>query len=734
MKLKLGLKVKSSFINMTVLYITVGIVFLLITALNIYAYRLISGMGSSYTTLGATSKAYRHNLNKALGELEEIINNQKAASGALLEQKVWPFLKEAEKKAGEIRSVQKDLNLLQDIDKLKEAASETYAASEALDRSKGLNKCRRIVQNAIARLDTTDDERNALVLHDINLACIFYIILILGNIVAFAGIFVVIYINDMGFQKKEKRLHMTNANFHAIMQGLDSILITIDNTGIIRSWNANAARYFDLPEKEVLEQNIYEILPIFNQFKNYFNAVFYSMKRSFKYHERMHVNKGPMRVVNILCVPMVPAHQKKGYAEILIKMDDVTSFMTLEEHGVRERCSTLVCQAMDNVIQDSAALNYYVNETIQSLNTFAEERGLTEEMLPYTGALNNALAQIGMVPQKYASTLAKGELNKIQIDLNEMVMYVLRLCLKTFPPSVSVEVSLNETRSWILADAFALSRTFLCLLANAMESLTEMRPEGAQQGGIISVSVEKIAGEQIVSDKIMRFRYATKEPAYWIILISDNGVGIPQEIQSNIYDPFFTTKNRDNHKGLGLSVAINVINDLGGFIDVNSTPDRGTVFKIYLPEVQTGAADSAVSAELNADDSEIVPGEGVILFINDDIFMSRITTRLLEKFGYTVIAASNGFEALDLYMQHMDEIRCVLTNINNSNFSNADIVTNLKAINPDAKAAVMVASEFNEDARRLRELGITHFVKKPYSMPQLSRVVAECIRSAESAS
>ncbi len=720
---------KSFLINMTVLYILVGVVFFLITGMNIYAYRIIVGMGESYANLAGTSKDFRMEFVTAYSTLTEIVEEGKNKK---LEQDVWPHLDKAQKNAEQIRKMQVNLNLEPEIDKFRTLASDTYAQSNPKKRKQQLNDCNRLVQNAIEKIDALETERSALIRNEMSLVGFVYAVLLIGNFVAFASIFFVVYLNDRNFKAKEARLHADNANFHAIMQGLDSILITIDNSGNIHTWNSNATRYFDLQEEDVLGKNVYELIPIFTQFKDFFDTVFYSLKRHYKYHERMHVNKGPMRIVDILCVPLVSAAYKKDYAELLIKMDDVTSFSTEEDHGVRERSTQLVSTAMDNVVRDSANLNAHVGETIEALNAMATDHGLSEEMVPFTAYLNNALAQISMVPQKYASTLQKGELNKIQIDLNEMVMYALRICLRTFDPTINIEVSLNELKSWILADPIALSRTFFCLLNNAAEAITEMRPEGASRGGIISVSVEKIAGEKIVCDKIMRFRHAIKEPAYWVIMVSDTGIGIPLEIQKNIYDPFFTTKDNTVHKGLGLSVAINVINDLGGFIDVNSTPGQGSVFKIYIPEL-AGVDNTATSANasLNADDSEIVPGHGVVLFVNDDIFMRKITKKLLEKLGYTIVDTDNGFEALDIYAQNMSNIKCVLVNINSGHFRNIDICTHLKEMDPNAKAVIMVNSEFDDDATRLHEAGFNDFVKKPYSVPQLSQMLRKYTEEEE---
>jgi CheY-like chemotaxis protein len=152
-----------------------------------------------------------------------------------------------------------------------------------------------------------------------------------------------------------------------------------------------------------------------------------------------------------------------------------------------------------------------------------------------------------------------------------------------------------------------------------------------------------------------------------------------------------------------------------------------------MPEVADAdtMAVSQVSDDLNADDSEIVPGSGTLLFINDDIIMQEITRKLLEKIGYSVLCTDNGFEALDMYIRDKEEtggtIQCLVTNITTGYFKNSDIVRTLKEIDPEANVVAMVGTEFDEDALTLKELGVTDFIRKPYSIPELSKVLAQYI-------
>lgn len=723
MRFKAKSREKNSFINMTVLYVMVGLVFILITAMNIGAYSIIGRLSNVVASLRELTKGFRTDFSAAGQSVGEVVQK-----GGMLEV-FHAHVDKAKNQAQQLKKILPKLDLVADVDKFDKTAWEANSTRDPKIRKQKISLCERIVNAALARLDILVVERDELIKHKMSFFRFIYAVLLIGNFLAFGAIYVVIIFNDRAFKAKGKRLNMTNANFHAVIQGLDSILITVDRNGTILTWNSNAESYFGLSPAEAAGKNIYKKVPAFKEFKSFFDTAIYSLQRHYKYHEPMRVNKGPTRIVDILCVPMVFMVDKQEHTSLLIKIEDVTSFAMAETHGIRERCVQLVGTGMENVVKDASALNARTAETLQALTKMAGEHGLTEEMTPFLAYLNNSLAEISIVPQKYASTLQTGVTNKIQIDLNEMVMYVLRICLKTFSPSVNLEVSLNESKSWIMADPVALSRSLFCLLNNAAEAVTEMRGDNAEPGGIISVSIEKIAGEKIVCDKIMRFRHAANEPSYWMVLISDSGVGIAADRRPSIYDPFFTTKDRAIHKGLGLTVAVNVINELNGFIDVNSTPDHGSVFKIYIPELagRANEPETTGSSLLESENSGTAYGQGTILFIDDDLFMRPITRTLLTKFGYSVIDTDNGFEALDIYANAIstgaNRIQCVLINIGSGYFRDVDIVTHLKKMDPGAHAVVMITSELEPEAETLRRLGVADFIRKPYSLPVLSETM-----------
>ena len=449
MKLNFNLMQKSN--NMLVVYIVVGIVFVLITVMNFYAYRVTRGMGHDYTTLGVISKGLRQDLDKAQTNLTDIISLGKRKD---LKEHVYSYLEKAQAKARQLSKIS-NLKLDSNVNRFEKLAQEAYSEKTPAKRKQLLDQCSREVKMAIDRLNASDDERSALINNEIGFISFIYIILLIGNLLAFGGIFFVIFVNDRGIRMKEAKLNSANANFIGIMQGLDSVLISFDSEGIVQTWNNNAERYFEIQRDDIVGKNLYEAVTAFKQFKAFFDQVLYSQKRHYNFHEHIHINKGPSRIVDMLCVPLqANTKNKKSKKALLVKMDDVTTFATDESNAIRIRNANLISAGMEQVVKESAALNAEAGGMLQALNDLAAAHGLADEITPYTAYLNNMLAELSVIPQKYAATLHMNKFNNVQIDLNELIMYTLRICLKTFDSGINVEVSQNESKSWELTWKF----------------------------------------------------------------------------------------------------------------------------------------------------------------------------------------------------------------------------------------------------------------------------------------
>ncbi|MBO5761605.1 MAG: response regulator [Lentisphaeria bacterium] len=727
MSLLLG---KQSSMGLSVIYIVMAVAFLLIVSLNLYAYFNISSLGTEYGEVSTAIKGFRLECREAYNTMKDIVVYKVKDKK---ESDIWDKLKKAKeywdqifKYHPEIRSLGKKSDTERDIlEKLSDCVNEIGKKGDAA--VSGVSNMEKHLEIAEQALDGIESNLKDRIGNEVVLVRVVYVILILFIIVTFIGIILIIFFGEWIFRKRSQALEGKFTNLNALVQGFDSIIITISNKGVIKSWNLNAERYFDKKAEEAMEANIYEIFPYMSKLKPIFDQAVYSNKRTYRYHELVAVNRGPLRVINILCVPLVSMEYKSGYSELLVKLEDVTSFCLEEDRKILTQKVEAMYALLESVERDSAPMMENISNAMVNVNTIAAECGREDEITAYTSYMRTTLAQIGILPQLYMSAVAGSSVSKTHIDLNEMIMYVLRICQKTFDSRVSIEVSLNESRSWVLANPIRLFYAFLNIVRNAEEAMITMRKEGEEAGGILSVSVEKIPAERVSIDKIVRYRHAfDDEPAYWIVLVSDTGVGLSPEVKANAFDPFFTTKDKMKHKGLGLCTTANIIDELGGHVDINSQVGKGTVFKLFLPESKEAAAsEGSVNDSLDFDESLIVKGSGRLLLVIDDPLLNDTMTKLFRKIGYEVISAGNGFEAVSHYVNYGGDFKGVLLDISTKYMTASDTYFQLTSINGDVKIIVAQTSDRDDAVVNLKNAGFTNFIQKPYPIDMLSQKIAE---------
>jgi PAS domain S-box-containing protein len=215
----------------------------------------------------------------------------------------------------------------------------------------------------------------------------------------------------------------------------------------------------------------------------------------------------------------------------------------------------------------------------------------------------------------------------------------------------------------------------------------------------------------------------TKVGQYIVTTISDTGVGIPPEIIDRIFDPFFTTKQLGKGTGLGLSTALGIVKSHGGVINVYSEVGKGTAFKVYLPAVQIA------EAQKMEEQPELPTGGGaLILVVDDEAMICKITDSILKTNGYRVLTAHDGSEAIKLYEQNKEKVKVVIMDMMLPGMDGATCINILRKINPDVKVIAVSGLAENSDLAKEGTSAVQAFLPKPYTSDILLRTVYEVIR------
>nr|WP_319393568.1 PAS domain S-box protein [uncultured Desulfobacter sp.] len=286
------------------------------------------------------------------------------------------------------------------------------------------------------------------------------------------------------------------------------------------------------------------------------------------------------------------------------------------------------------------------------------------------------------------------------LDFNQIVQDTARMFGRT---RKEVEIKENIERGlWpVIADKNQIEQVLLNIYINAWQAMPD--------GGKIMIDAKNM-----VLNASFTKAFDIEPGQYVCVSITDNGVGIDPAIQSRIFEPFFTTKGMGRGTGLGLASAYGIIKNHDGAIDFVSQLGKGTTFYIYLP-----ASDGDVDQEPAL--CEIISkGTETLLLIDDEDVILQVGQPMLESLGYTVMSATDGETALDMYQQLSDKIDLVILDVIMPGMSGSAIFDALKHINPRVKVLLASGYSLSGQAEDILARGCVGFIQKPFSLEKLS--------------
>jgi CheY-like chemotaxis protein len=219
-----------------------------------------------------------------------------------------------------------------------------------------------------------------------------------------------------------------------------------------------------------------------------------------------------------------------------------------------------------------------------------------------------------------------------------------------------------------------------------------------------------------LDEKDARARLDSREGRYVMLAVSDTGVGIDEEAKSRIFEPFFSTKGVGKGTGLGLSIVQGIVAQSGGYIEVSSEKDKGTTFKIYLPEFAEPASDTARASAV-----PVMGGKETVLVVEDQAEVRKFAVAVLRSYGYRTIPADSAGEAL--VQCERESIDLVLTDVVMPQVNGRELADRLLALQPGLKVLFMSGYADNVIAHHgvLETSG--QFIQKPFTPEDLARKI-----------
>ncbi len=320
-------------------------------------------------------------------------------------------------------------------------------------------------------------------------------------------------------------------------------------------------------------------------------------------------------------------------------------------------------------------------------------------------------------------TFARGvEGERVLVQVGHLIKEATREVREAAGEKWKISTQVNTRGLWpVSGDAAQILDVLRKILANAREAMPE--------GGQLQLSADNVEVDENFASMID----SAQPGRYVAIRIADSGRGIPHPLLDRIFDPFFTTREQGNGSGLGLSSALGIVRSHGGFITAASQENKGSVFTIHLPRAH--GLDDDASAEERALDAALPRGHGeLVMIVDDEIAIRRVSARILEERGFRVLAAGDGTEALAKFAQARGAVRVVVTDLKMPMMDGMVLTRTLRQMDPAVRVIVSTGENELAQSESLREAGVVRTLHKPYTKVMLLQTVRETLDQAAAGS
>ena len=330
----------------------------------------------------------------------------------------------------------------------------------------------------------------------------------------------------------------------------------------------------------------------------------------------------------------------------------------------------------------------------------------------YVEGIMEASKRAAVLTQSLLTFCRKQAVTLTLIDLSEVIKGNEAFLRRLIREDIEIKVICAREPLTVLADCGQIEQVIMNLVANSRDAMPS--------GGKLFLEAQAVVMDQ----EFIETHGFGKTGPYVLFTVSDSGIGMDKETQSRIFEPFFTTKEPGKGTGLGLSMAYGIVKKHDGFITVYSEPGTGTIFKIYLPTVQASElAGKMGTGEL----AHLRGGTETILVGEDDVALLRLSTMVLNNYGYSVIEAKDGQDAVDKFVEFEESIDLVILDEIMPKKNGISACQEMRTVRPDLKA-VFVSGYTRDIFVEGKVLdGKSVYIQKPVAPVELLEKVREML-------
>lgn len=411
--------------------------------------------------------------------------------------------------------------------------------------------------------------------------------------------------------------------------------------------------------------------------------------------------------------------EKVGSHIILLAIEDITERRRAEEANGELEERLKQAQKMESVGRLAGGIAHDFNNMLGVILGHVELAMLESDALPRLlvdlKAIRQAAERSANLTRQLLTFARKQTIAPKVIDLNENVTSLVSMLKRLIGEDIHLDWHPGPDLWKVHVDSSQIDQILINLCVNARDAIS----------GIGTITIETRNSTFDPNDRRMENQCETPGGEFVCLSVRDNGCGMDDETLSHIFEPFFTTKDLGKGTGLGLAMIYGAVKQNNGFIDVQSHPKRGTTFRIYLPPSLSVPAPML----MHKPDETGLRGIETILVVEDEQILLELTTKILEKYGYTVLAANSPGKALILAKKHPDQIRLLLTDVVMPTMNGRDLTKIVQAYCPNFRTLFMSGYTANVIVHKnVLDEGV-FFIQKPFTVKDLGIKVRQILDS-----
>ena len=395
--------------------------------------------------------------------------------------------------------------------------------------------------------------------------------------------------------------------------------------------------------------------------------------------------------------------------EIVGSISDITENKQLEEQFRQ-------AQKMDAIGRLAGGVAHDFNNLLTIICGYGD---LVQEQLGEEHPMSELVAEITRAGERAAGLTRqlltfsrKQVLAPVVLDVNALLANMEKMLRRLIGENVELLVRAHPGLWRVTADPGQTEQVVMNLVINARDAMPH--------GGKLTIEMANIE----LDEEHVRKHAAARLGAHIVLSIRDTGCGMDQATQARIFEPFFTTKGPEKGTGLGLATVYGIVTQSGGHIDVESAPNQGTEFKIYIPAQRRKASTERTKTKLG----RLPRGRETILLVEDEDSLRRFARLALEKNGYTILEAAHAADALRLCEQHPDPIHLLVTDVVMPGVSGRQLAERLLSQRPKLKVLYMSGYTDDEIVRHGILYFDTPFLQKPFTAESLAEKVRKVLK------